>query len=58
VQTREIAAKLQKLTGKEVRMNVSVDPSLIGGVVAQVGGTIYDGSVRQQLRAFRNRLVE
>ena len=39
-------------------MEVAVDPSLIGGVVAQVGSTIYDGSIRQQLQAFKNRLIE
>ena len=50
----EVAAKLETLTGKKVRMEVSVDPSLIGGVVAQVGSTIYDGSIRQQLQTFKN----
>ena len=39
-------------------MEVAVDPSLIGGVIAQVGSTIYDGSVRQQLQAFKSRLIE
>ena len=55
---RELASKLQEMTGKQVRMEVAVDPSLIGGVIAQVGSTVYDGSVRQQLQAFRNRLIE
>ena len=54
---RELGAKLEKLTGKEVRMEVTVDPSLIGGVVAQVGSTIYDGSVREQLRGFKSSLI-
>lgn len=57
-QQKEVATKLAALTGKEVRMEVAVDPSLIGGVVAQVGSTIYDGSVRTQLQAFKNRLIE
>ena len=55
---QELASKLEQVTGKQVRMEVSVDPSLIGGVVAEVGSTIYDGSVRQQLQAFKNRLIE
>ena len=54
----QLAAKLEKVTGKQVRMEVAVDPSLIGGVIAQVGSTIYDGSVRQQLHAFKSRLTE
>lgn len=57
-QQGELAAKLEQVTGKQVRMEVTVDPSLIGGVVAQVGSTIYDGSVRQQLHAFKSRLIE
>jgi F-type H+-transporting ATPase subunit delta len=57
-QHRELAAKLEQITGKQVRMEVAIDPSLIGGVIAQVGSTIYDGSVRQQLQAFKSRLVE
>jgi F-type H+-transporting ATPase subunit delta len=56
-QQRELAQKLEQITGKEVRMEVAIDPSLIGGVVAQVGSTIYDGSVRQRLQAFKTRLV-
>ena len=57
-QQKELAAKLAERTGKQVRMEVAVDASLIGGVVAQVGSTIYDGSVRTQLQAFKSRLTE
>src|SRR5438128_7838308 len=57
-QQKELTARLEKATGKQIRMEVAVDPGLIGGVVAQVGSTIYDGSVRQQLQAFKNRLAE
>jgi F-type H+-transporting ATPase subunit delta len=57
VHQRELAEKLEDVTGKHVRVELSVDPSLIGGVVAQVGSTIYDGSIRQQLQAFKNRLI-
>jgi F-type H+-transporting ATPase subunit delta len=57
-QQRELGAKLEEMTGKQVRMEVAVDPSLIGGVIAEVGSTIYDGSIRHQLQAFKSRLVE
>ena len=56
-QQEDLMRKFEQITGKQVRMDVSVDPSLIGGVVAQVGSTIYDGSVRQQLKAFKTRLL-
>ena len=38
-----------KATGKEVEVKVVVDPSVLGGVVAQVGDTVIDGSVRNRL---------
>jgi F-type H+-transporting ATPase subunit delta len=58
VQQKELALKLEALTGKQVHMEMAVDRSLIGGVIARVGGTIYDGSVRTQLEALRSRLTE
>ena len=57
-QERDIAVKLQKLTGKAVRLESATDPSLIGGLVAEVGSTIYDGSIRQQLRSFKKRATD
>jgi len=53
-----VSARLHALTGKKVRMETFVDPSLIGGLVAQVGSTIYDGSIRQQLQTFKNSLTQ
>jgi F-type H+-transporting ATPase subunit delta len=52
-----LETQLNKLTGKRVRMRFSTDESLIGGVVARVGSTVYDGSVRGQLEALRRRLA-
>jgi len=53
---RELAARLEQATGKQIRMEVTVDPSLIGGMVAQVGTTIYDGSVKGQLEKIREAI--
>jgi F-type H+-transporting ATPase subunit delta len=58
VQQRELIDRLEQITGKQVRMEVAIDPSLIGGVIAQIGSTVYDGSVRQQLQAFKGRLIQ
>jgi F-type H+-transporting ATPase subunit delta len=51
-----INAQLERLTGKRVRMRFAVDPALIGGVVARIGSTVYDGSVRGQLQTLGRRL--
>jgi F-type H+-transporting ATPase subunit delta len=51
-----ISAQLERLTGKRIRMRFAVDPALIGGVVARIGSTVYDGSVRGQLQTLGRRL--
>jgi F-type H+-transporting ATPase subunit delta len=51
-----LAAELEKLTGKRIRMTFHVDHSLIGGVMARVGSTVYDGSVRGSLGSLERRL--
>lgn len=48
--------RLAQLTGRTVTMTTKVDPSIIGGVVARVGSTVYDGSVATQLDRIKNRL--
>lgn len=55
--TRALEASLASATGKKVNMQVTVDPTLLGGVVARVGSTVYDGSVRTQLKKMRDQLV-
>jgi F-type H+-transporting ATPase subunit delta len=55
-QRAALNAQLERLTGKRIRMHVSVDESLIGGAVARIGSTVYDGSVRGQLQSLGRRL--
>lgn len=52
-----LEARLNRLAGKRVRMQFATDESLIGGVIARIGSTVYDGSVRGQLEALRRRLT-
>lgn len=52
-----LEASLSSATGKQITMRVAVDPALLGGVVARVGSTVYDGSVRTQLKKMRDQLV-
>jgi len=51
-----IALRLAASTGAKVLLDRAVDPDLIGGVVAQVGSLVYDGSLRTQLEALRRKL--
>lgn len=54
---RAIEARLSAATGRTVAVETSVDPTLIGGVLAKVGSTVYDGSVKTQLDKLRKQLV-
>jgi len=49
---------LSRVTGKDVQLEVETDLELIGGVVARIGSTVYDGSIRTQLQKVRQQLVE
>jgi F-type H+-transporting ATPase subunit delta len=53
-----IRQRLAAATGRTVNLSTRVDPTLIGGMVARVGGTVYDGSVTMQLRKMRTQLAE
>lgn len=49
VQVAAIKKQLETLTQRTVMLETKVDPALIGGVVAQVGSHMYDGSLKSQL---------
>ena len=49
---------LETMAGRRVRAQFGVDPRLLGGAIARIGSTVYDGSVRGQLRRIRQRLSE
>ena len=55
-QQSRLAAALANATGKQVNLKVVVDHSVIGGVVATVGDTVIDGSVRTRIDQLKSRL--
>ncbi len=55
-QRQRLAEALSRATGKEVDVRVIVDPSVMGGLVAQVGDTVIDGSVRRRIDQLRELL--
>ena len=54
----ELQERLASVAGRAVTMTTRVDPTIIGGVIARIGSTVYDGSVAAQLAKVRNRLAE
>jgi F-type H+-transporting ATPase subunit delta len=53
-----ITDQLSKTLGKDVSLQVLVDPEILGGIVVRVGDTVYDGSVVNQLSQVRARAVK
>jgi F-type H+-transporting ATPase subunit delta len=56
-QQREVGTVLEKLTGKKVIAERSVDEEILGGIVVEVEGKVYDGSVRTQLRRLASAMA-
>jgi F-type H+-transporting ATPase subunit delta len=56
-QRDRLAAALSRATGRQVEIQVVVDPTVVGGVVAKVGDEVFDGSIRTRLDEARDRLT-
>lgn len=56
-QSSALAAALGRRTGKTVKLTWHQDPSMLGGVKAQIGSTVYDASLKGQLRLLQARLL-
>ena len=53
----QLQEQLARITGRTVDMTTNVDPSIIGGVVTRIGGTVYDGSLATQLAKLKETLA-
>jgi F-type H+-transporting ATPase subunit delta len=50
--------RLSKATGQTVSVTTQTDPTILGGIRARIGSTVFDGSVATQLVRLRTSLVE
>ena len=57
-QTKALAATLKARVGKDVKLKVAVDESLIGGLVVKLGSTMIDTSIKAKLAALQNAMKE
>jgi F-type H+-transporting ATPase subunit delta len=55
---QELEGQVAAMTGRKVRADYKLDSKLLGGAVVRMGSTIYDGSVRGQLRRMMEQLSE
>jgi F-type H+-transporting ATPase subunit delta len=56
-QRRRLAGTLQRQYGRAIRLNVDVDPAVIGGIRVEVGGEVVDGTMASRLDEARRRLA-
>jgi F-type H+-transporting ATPase subunit delta len=54
---KALERELAGITGRRVVMSAAVDPAIMGGLVTQIGSTVWDGSVKRQLEKIREKLV-
>ncbi|WP_413873251.1 F0F1 ATP synthase subunit delta [Albidovulum sp.] len=57
-QAEKLAASLTKSVGKTVKLNTTVDDSLIGGLIVKVGSKMIDTSIRSKLASLQNAMKE
>jgi F-type H+-transporting ATPase subunit delta len=57
-QRERLKSALARRTGRQIELVVKVDPELIGGAIAKVGGVVFDGSLRTQLSQLHDSLTK
>ena len=53
-----LRASLKKVTGMDVVMEYIIDPSIIGGMMVRIGSTMYDSSIKGQLRLLKDDILK
>ena len=54
---RRIEEGLARATGRRVTLETRIEPAIIGGAIAKIGSTVYDGSITTQLQKIRQALI-
>ncbi len=54
---KHITSLLSERTGRETRVDIKVDPRIIGGLIVRQGDRVTDGSVRRRLTELREQLL-
>lgn len=57
-QVKQLAATLKAKVGKDVKLNTTVDETLIGGLIVKLGSTMIDTSIKAKLAALQNAMKE
>ena len=53
----KLEKSISKYSGKEVAINITIDPAIIGGIVTRIGSVVIDGSIHTQLNQIRQTII-
>ena len=56
-QKNVLQSRLEKILNKKVRLNFKIDLDLVGGFIAKVGDTLYDASIKHQLKLLKKQFL-
>ena len=54
---KKLVDAISSYSGKEIEVNVAIDPSIIGGIVTRIGSTVIDGSIQTYLNQIRKSII-
>ena len=54
---KKLVNAISSYSGKEVKVNVAIDPSIIGGMVTRIGSMVIDGSIKTHLNKIRQSII-
>ncbi len=54
---KKLVNAISGYSGKEVEVNVTIDPSIIGGIITRIGSTVIDGSIKTHLNKIRQSII-
>ena len=57
VTINKLEKAISKYSGKEVTVNITIDPAIIGGIVTRIGSVVIDGSIHTQLNQIRQSII-
>ena len=55
---KKLVDSISSYSGKEIEVNVTIDPSIIGGIVTRIGSTVIDGSIQTHLNQIRQSIIK
>jgi F-type H+-transporting ATPase subunit delta len=54
----QLRKKIEAFSGKQITLDVEVDPAILGGAITRIGSTVWDGSLRNQLTSIRDSIIQ